>query len=163
VTLKQRIHAEITTAMRSGDALRRDVLRMAQNAVDLAEKRDRRAYADEEVVAILVREVKTRRESIDAFRKGRRDDLADKEAAEITILAEFMPAALSAGEVESLVRQAIDETAAHGPRDLGKVMSWLAPRTRGRVDGRELSASVAAALAGAASPPADGARGEADR
>jgi uncharacterized protein YqeY len=158
VSLKQRIHAEIAAAMRSGDALRRDVLRMAQNAVDLAEKRDRRPYTDEEVVTILAREVKTRRESIEAFRKGRRDDLADKEAAEIAILQAFLPSALTPDEVEALVTQAIADTGAAGPRDLGKVMGWLAPRTRGRVDGRELSSKVAAALApeGARPTPATG-------
>ena len=78
VSLKERIHAEITAAMRSGDSLRRDVLRMAQNAIDGAEKRNRRPCSDDEVVAILVRETKTRRESIEAFRKGGRDDLAAK-------------------------------------------------------------------------------------
>jgi uncharacterized protein YqeY len=161
VSLKQQIHGEITAAMRSGETLRRDVLRMARNAVDLAEKRDRRPYADEEVVAILAREVKTRRESIEAFRSGGRHDLADKEAAEIAILAEFMPAALSAAELESLVGQAIAATGATGPRDLGKVMGWLAPRTRGRADGRELSARVATAL-GQARPPVDDSATSAD-
>jgi uncharacterized protein YqeY len=151
VSLKQQIHAEIATAMRSGDALRRDVLRMAQNAVDLAEKRDRRPYTDDEVLAILAREVKTRRESIEAFQKGGRSDLADKEAAEIAVLAEFLPAPLAADEIATLVAQAIAETGATGPRDLGKVMSWLAPRTRGRVDGRDLSARVTASLAQSAS------------
>jgi uncharacterized protein YqeY len=147
VSLKNQIHSEITAAMRSGDALRRDVLRMAENAVNLAEKKDRRAYADDEIVAILAREVKTRRESIEAFQKGGRSDLADKESAEIAILQEFLPAALSPQELDALVAQAIAETGAAGPRDLGKVMGWLSPRTRGRVDGRELSSRVGAALA----------------
>jgi uncharacterized protein YqeY len=147
VSLKERIHSDITSAMRSGDALRRDVLRMAENAVNLAEKKDRRPYADDEVVAILAREVKTRRESIEAFAKGGRTDLADKEAAEIAILQEFLPAALAPAELDALVAEAIAETGASGPRDLGKVMGWLSPRTRGRVDGRELSSKVAAALA----------------
>jgi uncharacterized protein YqeY len=147
VSLKNQIHSEITAAMRSGDALRRDVLRMAENAVNLAEKKDRRAYADDEIVAILAREVKTRRESIEAFQKGGRSDLADKESAEIAILQEFLPAALSPQELDALVAEAIAETGAAGPRDLGKVMGWLSPRTRGRVDGRELSSRVGAALA----------------
>jgi uncharacterized protein YqeY len=147
VSLKQRIHAEIAAAMRSGEPLRRDVLRMAQNAIDLAEKRDRRPATDDEIVGILAREVKTRRESIDAFHKGGRTDLADKESAEIAILQEFLPAALSPQEVHALIAQAIAETGASGPRELGKVMGWLSPRTRGRVDGKELSSRVAEALA----------------
>ena len=149
VSLKERIHDEITAAMRSGQSLRRDVLRMAQNAVDLAEKRDRRPCADDEIIAILTYQVKTRRESIDAFTKGGRPDLADKEQAEIAILAEFLPTALTPDEVTALVAQALAETGATTPRDLGKVMGWLTPRTRGLADGRELSGKVAQALAGA--------------
>ena len=133
--------------MRSGDVLRRDTLRMAKNAIYNAEKRDRRAYADDEIAAILAKEVKTRRESIDAFEKGGRADLAAREAAEIEILAEFLPQALTPAELDALVAQAIAETGAASPRDMGKVMGWLSPRTRGRADGRVLSGLVTAALA----------------
>jgi len=145
--------------MRSGDALRRDTLRMAENAIYNAEKRDRRAYAEDEIAAILAREVKTRRESIDAFEKGSRPDLAAKEQAEIDILAEFMPQALTEAELNTLVAQAIAETGAASPREMGKVMSWLAPRTQGRADGRILSGLVTATLAAspAASPAASSA------
>lgn len=147
MTLKERIHADITAAMRSGDSLRRDVLRMAQNAVDLAEKRDRRPYTDDEAVGILTREVKTRRESIEAFRNGGRQDLADKEQAEIDIISAYLPTPLTAQELDALVAQALAETGAATPRDLGKVMGWISPRTRGRADGREVSGKVAQALA----------------
>ncbi len=133
--------------MRSGDALRRDTLRMAENAIYNGEKRDRRSYADDEVAAILAKEVKTRRESVDAFVKGRRPDLAAKEEAEIAILAEFLPRALSEAEVAALVAQAIAETGASSPRDLGAVMGWLSGRSRGRADGRVVSGLVAVALA----------------
>jgi uncharacterized protein YqeY len=132
--------------MRSGDALRRDTLRMAENAIYNAEKRDRRPYPDDEVGAILAKEVKTRRESIDAFEKGNRPELAAKEAAEIAILAEFLPQALTEQELGDLVAEAIAETGAATPRDMGKVMGWLAPRTRGRADGRALSQLVTTAL-----------------
>ena len=133
--------------MRSGDALRRDTLRMAENAIYNAEKRDQRPYAEDEIAAILAREVKTRRESIEAFQKGARPDLAAKEQAEIDILAEFMPQALTEDELKALVAEAIAETGAATPRDMGKVMGWLTPRTRGRADGRVLSGLVTAALA----------------
>lgn len=133
--------------MRSGDALRRDTLRMAENAIYNAEKRDRRTYADDEIAAILAREVKTRRESVDAFEKGGRPDLAAKERAEIAILSRFLPQALTEPELVALVAEAIVETGAGSPRDLGRVMGWLAPRTRGRADGRVLSGLVASALA----------------
>lgn len=133
--------------MRSGDALRRDVLRMAQNAVYLVEKREGRTLGDDEIAAILTREVKTRRESVDAFRKGGREDLVAKEEAEIVILAEYLPEQLDDGAISALVDEAIAATGASSARDMGKVMGWLAPRTRGRADGRRVSELVAAALA----------------
>lgn len=141
--------------MRSGDALRRDTLRMAENAIYNAEKRDRRTYADDEVAAILAKEVKTRRESIEAFEKGGRPDLAAKEQAEIAILAEFLPQALSDAELSALVEEAIAETGASSPRDIGRVMGWLSPRTRGRADGRVLSGLVTAALGRPGAPGRD--------
>ena len=147
MTLRERIQSDITAAMRSGDALRRDTLRMAESAIYNAEKRDRRSYSDDEVAGVLAREVKTRRESIEAFRKGGREDLASKEEAEIGILAAFLPEQLSEAEITGLVDEAIAATGAAGPRDLGKVMGWLSPRTRGRADGRAVSQLVGAALA----------------
>jgi len=142
------MQAEITAAMRSGDALRRDTLRMAGSAIYNAEKRERRTYTDDEVAGVLAREVKTRRESIEAFRKGGREDLAAKEEAEIGILSEFLPEQLSESAIEALVAEAISATGAATPKDLGKVMGWLAPRTKGRADGRVVSQLVGKALAG---------------
>jgi uncharacterized protein YqeY len=133
--------------MRSGDALRRDTLRMAESAIYNAEKRDRRSYSDDEVAGVLSREVKTRRESVEAFRNGGREDLASKEESEIAILAGFLPEQLSVAEIHALVEEALAATGAASPRDLGKVMGWLAPRTRGRADGRLVSQVVGTALA----------------
>jgi uncharacterized protein len=141
------MQADITAAMRSGEALRRDTLRMAESAIYNAEKRDRRAYTDDEVAGLLAKEVKTRRESVDAFRKGGREDLAAKEEAEIAILAAYLPEQLSEAEIAALVEEAIATTGAAGPRDMGKVMGWLSPKTRGRADGRLLSQAVGQALA----------------
>jgi uncharacterized protein YqeY len=133
--------------MRSGDTLRRDVLRMAQNAAYNVEKRERHDLTDDEYAAILAREVKTRRESVEAFRAGGREDLAAKEEAEIAILAEFLPQPLTEDELRALVEEGIAATGASSARDLGKVMGWLSPRTRGRADGKQLSALVAQSLA----------------
>jgi uncharacterized protein YqeY len=141
------MQSDITAAMRSGDALRRDTLRMAESAIYNAEKRDRRAYTDDEVAAVLAREVKTRRESVEAFRKGAREDLAAKEEAEIAILSVFLPEQLSEAEISTLVAEAVAATGAASPRDMGKVMGWLAPKTRGRADGRLVSQLVGKALA----------------
>jgi uncharacterized protein YqeY len=147
VSLRERIQTDITTALRSGDELRRDTLRMAWNSIYAAEKRDRHELSDADVIAIIAREVKTRRESVDAFRSGGRDELAAKEESEIAILNEYLPAALGDDELRSLVAEAIETTGASSARDLGKVMGWLAPRTRGRADGRRVSELVAQELA----------------
>ena len=147
MTLRERLQDDTTAAMRSGDALRRDVLRMVQNSIYLAEKSKRITMSDDDVIGVLTREVKTRRESVDAFRKGGREDLAAKEEAEIAILSEYLPQALSEDEIEGLVREAIETTGASSARDMGKVMGWLSPRTRGRADGKVVSGLVAQALA----------------
>jgi uncharacterized protein YqeY len=123
------MQSDITAAMRSGEGLRRDTLRMAESAIYNAEKRDRRTLNDDEVAALIAREVKTRRESVEAFRKGGRDDLAAKEEAEIAILAAYLPKQLSEAEIEALVAEAVSATGAAGPRDMGKVMGWLSPKT----------------------------------
>jgi hypothetical protein len=137
----------MTAAMRSGDALRRDTLRMVWSAVYAVEKRDHASLTDDQAVVVLAREVKTRRESVEAYRTGGREDLAAKEEAEIAIIAGFLPAALSEAELAAIVDEAIAATGAASARDLGKVMGWLGPRTRGRADGKVVSGMVAAALA----------------
>jgi len=133
--------------MRGGDAARRDVLRMASSALYNAEKKQGTPLTDDEALAVLTREVKTRRESVEAFRGAGREDLASKEEAEIAILREYLPEALTEPEIAALVDEGIAATGASSARDLGKVMGWLAPRTRGRADGKVVSGMVAAALA----------------
>lgn len=146
------MQSDITAAMRSGDALRRDTLRMAESAIYNGEKRERRTYSDDDVAGVLAREVKTRRESVEAFRKGGREDLAVKEEAEIAILSVFLPEQLSGEQIAALVAEAIAATGAAGPRDMGKAMGWLAPRTKGRADGRLVSQAVVQALAANGAP-----------
>jgi hypothetical protein len=133
--------------MRSGDELRRDTLRMVTSAAQYAEKNQRRPLTDDEFLTVLAREVKTRRESVEAFRAGGREDLATKEEAEIAILQGFLPAALSDDELATLVDEAVRATNATSVRDLGKVMGYLVPKTRGRADGKRVSELAAQALA----------------
>jgi uncharacterized protein YqeY len=149
VTLRERLHDDTIAAMRSGDALRRDVLRMVQNAIYNIEKSKHVTLSEDEVLGVVVRETKTRRESVEAFRAGGREDLAAKEEAEIAILAEYLPQPLTDDELRALVDQGVVETGAASARDLGKVMSWLSPRIRGRADGKVASGLVAQALAAA--------------
>lgn len=133
--------------MRGGDSLRRDTLRMATSAAYNVEKRNQHPLTDDEFLAVLTREVKTRRESVEAYAKAGRQDLVEKEQAEIDILAEYLPQALTEGEIAALVDEGIAATGATSARDLGKVMGWLSPRTRGRADGKVVSGLVAQALA----------------
>jgi uncharacterized protein YqeY len=149
VSLQDRIQSDIAVAMRGGDGLRRDVLRMVTSAAYNVEKRQGRPLTDDEYLAVLSRETKTRRESVEAFRAGGREDLAGKEEAEIAILSEYLPQALTEAEIHDLVRDGIAATGASSARDMGKVMGWLAPRTRGRADGKRVSELVVQALASA--------------
>ena len=149
MSLQDRVQTDIATAMRAGDGLRRDVLRMVVSSAYNVEKRQGRPLTDDEYLAVLSREVKTRRESVEAFRAGGREDLVAKEQAEIAIIGEYLPEALTEDEVAALVRDGIVATGASSARDMGKVMGWLAPRTRGRADGRHVSELVVQALASA--------------
>lgn len=149
MSFQVRIQTDIAVAMRAGDALRRDVLRMVVSSAYNVEKRQGRPLTDDEYLAVLTREVKTRRESVEAFRGGGRDDLVAKEEAEIAIIGGYLPQALTEDEITALVREGIAATGAASARDMGKVMGWLSPRTRGRADGKHVSELVVQALAGA--------------
>jgi hypothetical protein len=120
---------------------------MVQNAAYNLEKRDGKPLSDDDYAAVVAREVKTRRESVEAFRSGGREDLAAKEEAEIAILTEYQPEQLGDDELRPLIDEAIAATGASSARDMGKVMGWLSPKTRGRADGRHVSELVAASLA----------------
>jgi uncharacterized protein YqeY len=133
--------------MRSGDAVRRDALRMVLAAVQRAEKEGKHRLSDDEMVGVLAKELKVRNESVDSFRAGGRADLVAKEEAAIAVVSEFLPQPLSEAELRALVNQAIEETGAASPRDMGKVMGWLSPRTRGRADGKVVSQLVTQLLA----------------
>ncbi len=147
MTLADQIQTSLTAAMRSQDALRRDTLRMVTAAAYNAEKAARRPLTDDEYLTVLTREVKTRRESVEAYEQGGRQDLAARERAEIAIIAEFLPQPLTDAELQAMVAAAVDETGASSARDLGRVMAVLTPRTRGRADGKVVSGLVAQELA----------------
>ena len=147
MTLADQIQTSLTAAMRSQDALRRDTLRMVTAAAYNAEKAARRPLTDDEYLTVLTREVKTRRESVEAYEQGGRQDLAARERAEIAIIAEFLPQPLTDVELQAMVAAAVDETGASSARDLGRVMAVLTPRTRGRADGKVVSGLVAQELA----------------
>ena len=139
MTLSQRIESAMRDAMRARDERRTQTLRMAMAAAHNQRIARGRELTDDEVVDVVVRQVKQRRESIELYRAGGREDRAAEEEAEAAILAEFLPQQLSEDEVESLVRAAVAETGASGPGDLGRVMGRVSPQTKGRADGRLVS------------------------
>ncbi|MGH2454764.1 MAG: GatB/YqeY domain-containing protein [Candidatus Limnocylindria bacterium] len=148
MTLQQRIEAAMRDAMRARDERRTSTLRMAMAAAHNRQIAVGRPLTDDETVEVLGRELKQRRESIEQFRAGSREEMARREEAEAAILAEFLPAALSEAELEAMVTQAIVETGATSPADLGRVMGRVVPQTRGRADGRALAELVRRLLGG---------------
>jgi uncharacterized protein YqeY len=147
VSLTEQLQADMKTAMRDGDTLRRDTLRMVMAAAQNAAKDKRAPLTDEEAVEVIGREVKKRRESILAYEGAGRADLAAAEQSEIEILTPYLPEQLAEAEVRALVSEAIGATGATSPRDMGRVMGQLMPKVKGRADGKVVSAIVNEELA----------------
>jgi len=142
--LKARLRADLTAAIKARDELTTATLRMALAAVtteEVAGAQARELSADE-VLRVLAREAKKRREAAEAFDSGGRPELADRERAEGAVLDQYLPAQLSDTEVAELVRAAITETGATGPAQLGAVMKAVQPRAAGRAEGRRLADEV---------------------
>lgn len=148
MTLKARINDELKAAMRGGDGGRRDAIRLVLAALKQREVDERKELSDADVVGIIEKMIKQRRESIMQFEKGARQDLADKEKFELGVLQAYMPQALSEAEIDAALTAAIGEAGAQGPSDMGKVMTLLKPRLAGRADMSRVSARVKALLAG---------------
>ena len=146
--LADRLQADMTAAMKARDALRVSTLRMVRSAMQYAKVDKGQELTDDDVIGVLTRQVKQRRESAEEFRKGNRPELADKEEAEAAIIIEYLPAQLGEDELVQLVGQAVTQTGASSPRDIGKVMGWLQPHVRGKADGRHVSDLVRARLGG---------------
>ncbi len=143
-SLKDRLQSDLTTAMKSRDELRTATLRMALTAVRMEEVSgtSARELEDDEVVAVLGREAKKRREAAEAFDGGGRPDRADRERAEGEVLADYLPAQVSDDDLRDIVAAAITETGAEGPRGIGAVMRVVSPQTAGRADGGRVAAEV---------------------
>ncbi|HYD56196.1 MAG TPA: GatB/YqeY domain-containing protein [Burkholderiales bacterium] len=146
MTLKQTIHDDVKAAMRAKDAARLSTLRLLTAAMKQKEVDERAELGDAEVLAILEKMIKQRRESIAQFEKASRQDLADKEKAEIAVLEAYLPQKMSEAEVQAAIAAAIAESGASGIKDMGKVMAALKPRLAGRSDIGAASALVKAKL-----------------
>ncbi|MGH2446809.1 MAG: GatB/YqeY domain-containing protein [Candidatus Limnocylindria bacterium] len=147
VTLQQRIESAMRDSMRARDERRTQTLRMAIAAAQNLRIARGRDLTDEDLVDVLTKQVKQRRESIGMYRDAGREDRAAAEEAEAAILAEFLPEQLGEAEIEALVRAAIAETGASSPGDMGRVMGRVAPQTKGRADGKVVSDVVRRILA----------------
>lgn len=142
MSLQARLEEDLKNAMRSKDTLRLSVIRYLRSAIGYEEIDKQAKLDDEGIIRVIQRQVQQRRDSIAAFEKGNRQDLIDKEKAELAILMEYLPQQLSRDEITAIVRQAIQEMDARGPQDTGKVMGKVMPQVRGRAEGREVSAVV---------------------
>jgi len=148
VTLKERITEDMKAAMRASDKERLSTIRMVQAAIKQREVDERITLDDAQVIAVLEKMVKQRRESIAQFEQGGRPDLAEKEQAEIALLKTYLPAPLSEAELDALVRDAISSTGATSIKDMGKVMGVVKAQAAGRADMGAVSARIKAALSG---------------
>jgi uncharacterized protein len=148
VTLKERITEDMKAAMRASEKERLLTIRMVQAAIKQREVDERVMLDDTQVIAVIEKMVKQRRESIAAFEQGGRADLAEKEQSEIALLQVYLPAQLSAAEVDALIKEAIASTGATSMKDMGKVMGAVKAKAAGRADMGAVSASIKAALSG---------------
>ncbi len=130
------MQAALKQAMINKDNIRRDVLRMTLSAFKQVEIDERRELSAEDAIIILQREIKKRRDSIEEARKAGREDVAAQEESELHMLEDFMPRQLSRDEIAALARDAIQETGAASPKEMGKVMSVLMPKVKGQADGK---------------------------
>lgn len=149
MSLSERIQRDLTAAMKAKDELRLSVLRMVKAALKNKEVELMRPLEDAEAVAVLQTLVKQRRESVEQFTKGGRNDLAEKETREIAIVEGYLPAAPSEAEMDAAIREAVAETGASSPKQMGAVVKAAKARLAGKtVDGKLLSDRVRAALGG---------------
>ena len=145
-TIRTRLQEDMKSALKAGEALRLSTVRMALSEVKRSEA-DTGVDPDEALaMAIIEKMIKQRRDSESQFRAGDRPELADKEAAEIQILMAYLPPQLTETELAAMLEQALKETGAAGPKDMGKVMAWIKPKVAGRTDMGKLSGQIKAKL-----------------
>jgi len=142
MSLQEKINTDLKAAMRARDELRMLVLRTVLSSINYAEIAKQKKLDDSGVIEVISREIKQRKESIEAYEKGNRADLVAKEKAEMAVLQEYMPAQMGLDEITSLVKAVIAEVGAKGPGDKGKVMQKLMPQVKGKADGGEVNSIV---------------------
>lgn len=151
MNLSEQLNADLREAMKAGDNRRRDVIRYLRAAISNASIEKRSELSDGEILDLIRYQIKQRRDSIELFRAGGRDELADEEQAQIEILLPYLPAQLDRDELVEIVYRVASEVHATGPRDMAKLMPALIAETRGRAEGRVLSQLASQELARRAS------------
>ena len=146
MTLKETLSEDMKSAMRAKDSEKLATIRLINAAIKQREVDERIELGDDQVLSVIDKMIKQRKDSITQFEAGGRQDLADKEKSEITVLAAYMPAQMSEAEVQAEVAAAVTQAGASGPQDMGKVMAVLKPKLAGRADMTAVSALVKAAL-----------------
>jgi uncharacterized protein YqeY len=147
MSLSERLNEDMKQAMKAQDKFKLSVIRMVRAAIKNIEIDTKRTLDDSEVLDVLNREIKQRKDSLQEFEKAGRDDLAENVKAEIAVLSEYMPQQLTEEEVKAIVQQTIQETGASSKADMGKVMGALMPKVKGRADGRLVNQLVQQLLA----------------
>ena len=142
VNLKEKLNDDLKQAMKSGDTVKRSVVRMVLAAVNNAEKAKQASLENGDILGIIAKEVKQREESIEAFKQGNRQDLVTQEEAELAILVEYLPQQMTRDEIVSEARRIIEMVGAQEPRDKGKVMPKLIAELKGKADGRVINEVV---------------------
>src|SRR3972149_7396828 len=150
MSLKERLNSDLKDALRKGEEQRKAALRMALAALHNAEIEAGGELDESAVLGVLARAAKQRRESIEEFRKGRREDLVAREEAQLAVIEQYLPQQMSRDEIAEAARAVIAQVGASGPGDKGKGMPVLVNQLRGRADGREINAVVTELLAGSA-------------
>ena len=146
MSLMEKLTADMKEAMKHGEKERLSVIRLVRGAVRQAEIDGKKTLSDDEIIGIITKEVKMRRDSIEEFERGNRADLVEKTQAEIAILMPYLPEQLSADEVRRIVEAAVSEVGATTAKDMGKVMGVLMPRVKGRADGKLVNEIVRSLL-----------------
>jgi uncharacterized protein len=148
MSLKERITDDMKAAMRSGEKERLGVIRMITAAIKQREVDERITLDDTQVLSVLEKMIKQRKESLVQFQAGNRQDLVDKESAEITLIQGYLPSQLSGAEIDALISAAIAETGAASIKDMGKVMALIKGKAQGRADMAAVGAKIKARLSG---------------
>lgn len=140
--LRQRIESDMKAAMRARDKDRLGAIRLVLAAVKQREIDERITLTDTDILAVLDKMIKQRRDSITQFQQAGRQELADKEAAEVAVIQEYLPKALSEAEIDAVIAEAINASGAKSPQDIGKIMGLLKPRLQGRADMGQVSRKI---------------------